>query len=231
MRRKIFSIIGVVLLILAVQGCSSHPEKNLLERYFHAISLNDAQTMATMSLQPLKIEADSWEIIQVSEESVNEASLPDLNKVELDLKKQKDESIGFTLDASDELDDAKFELENARTRNAKRAARKKIDELQIKYDEIYEKHKNIQKQYNEAKAAAQKEEDISLFSLNPGDELPNIRDFLGDMTAKEVDIECVMKDGTEKNYRVFMRKYVLKNEAAGYTHRGRWIITKFEVLK
>jgi uncharacterized protein YcfL len=230
MRRKIFSIIGVVLLILAVQGCSSHPEQNLLERYFHAIALNDAQTMATMSLQPLKIEADSWEIIQVSEELVNEAFLPELNKVELDLKKQKDESIVFTLDASDELDDAKFELENARTRNAKRAAQKKIDELQIKYDEIYEKHKNIQKQYNEAKAAAQKEENISMFSLNAG-ELPNIRDFLGDMSAKEVDIKCVLKDGTEKNYRVFMRKYVLKDEAAGITRRGRWIITKFEVLK
>lgn len=230
MRRKIFSIIGVVLLILAVQGCSSHPEKNLLKRYFHAISLNDAQTMATMSLQPLRIEADSWEIIQVSEELVNEASLPELNKVELDFKKQKDESIGFTLDASDELDDAKFKFENARTRNARRAAQKKIDELQIKYDEIYEKHKNIQKQYNETKAAAQQEEDISLFSLGAG-ELPNVRNFLGDMTAKEVDIECVLKDGTEKNYRVFMRRYVLKDENAGITRRGRWIITKFEVIK
>jgi len=230
MRRKVFSIIGVVLLIMAVQGCSSHPEKNLLKRYFHAISLNDAHTMATMSLQPLRIEADTWEIIQVSEELAAEASLPELNKVELEFKKQKDESIGFTLDASDDLDDAKFKLENARTRNARRAAQKKIDELQIKYDEIYEKHKNIQKQYNEAKAAAQQEEDISLFSLGAG-ELPNVRDFLGDTTAKEVDIKCVLKDGTGKNYRVFMRRYILKDEAAGITRRGRWIITKFEVIK
>jgi hypothetical protein len=230
MRRKIFSIIGVVLLILAVQGCSSHPEKNLLERYFHATSLDDAQTMASMSLQPLKIEVDSWEIIQVSEELVNEASLPELNKIEMDSKKQRDEANSVTLDAFDDLDYAKYDLEKARTRNARRAAQKKIDELEIIYDEINEKYKDAKKQYNEAKAAAQKEENISLFSLGAG-ELSNIRKFIGDMSAKEVDIKCVLKDGTEKNYRVFMRKYVLKNEAAGITRRGRWIITKFEVIK
>ena len=229
MKRKILSVVGVVLLIMAIHGCSPNPEQNLLERYFHAVSLNDAQTMATMSLQPLKIDADNWEIIQVSEILVGEATLPALNTAELDLKKQVENSVGVTLDASDDLDNAKFEYENARTRNARRAIQKKIDDFQIKYDEIYEKHKNLQKQYNEAKAASQQEEEITLFSLGAG-ELANVRDFTGDMTSKEVDIHCVLKDGTEKDYQVFMRKYVLEDEAVGITRRGRWIITKFNVI-
>jgi len=229
MNRKIISVLGVVLLIMAVQGCSPHPEQNLMKRYFHAVSLNDAQTMATMSLQPLKIEADSWDINLVSEDVVKEATLPALNKAELDLKKQVEDSVGITLDASDDLDNAKFEYENARTRNARRAIQKKIDEFQVKYDEIYEKHKNLQKQYNEAKAASQQEEEVTLFSLGAG-ELANVRDFTGDMTSKEVDMHCVLKDGTEKDYRVFMRRYVLKDETAGITRRGRWIITKFDVI-
>lgn len=227
MKRKVLSIAGIALIILAVQACSSSPEKSLLKSYFHAIALNDAQTMSTMSLDPLKIEVSNWEITSVTEEKIETTTLPELNKQEMDLKKQLEESVGVTLDASDALDNAKFEHENARTRSARRAAQKKIDELQAKYDEIYAKHKELQKQYNEAKAASQQEEGITLFSLGAG-ELPNVRDFTGDVHSKEVDLKCTMIDSTLKNYKVSMRKYVLKDEAAGLTRRGRWIIVKFK---
>ncbi|MFC2157603.1 hypothetical protein ACFLT9_07190 [Acidobacteriota bacterium] len=227
MTRKILSIVGVVLIICAFQSCSPSPEQNLLKRYFHAISLNDAQTMATMSLEPLMIEAESWEITNVSEELEVAATLPELNTTELELKKNLEDSVATTLNASDELDNAKFEHENARTGSARRAAMNKVNELQTKYDEIYAAHKDLQKQYNEAKAASTKEEEVTSFSIGAGD-LPTIREMQGTMYAKEVDVKCTTSDGSARNYKVFMRRYVLEDELTNLTRRGRWIITNFD---
>jgi len=229
MTRKALSIIGVVIILFVLSSCSSGPEQSLLKSYFNAVSLNDAQTMATMSLQPLKIEVSDWEIIEVGDEVVQPASLPDLNTKELDLKKQVEDSVSTTLDASDDLDNAKFEFENARTRAARNAAQKNVDDLQIKYDEVYETHKDLQKQYNEAKALSAREEEIALFSIGAGD-LPNIRDMLGDVHEKKVQVKCQLRNGDEKTYNVYMRRYILQDEMMKLSRRGRWIIVKFELV-
>ncbi|MFW6159831.1 MAG: hypothetical protein ACOC57_01665, partial [Acidobacteriota bacterium] len=122
MSRKVLSIMGVLIILLAFQSCASNPEKNLLKRYFDAVSLNDTSTMSTMALSPVSIEFERWEIISVSEEVVEPFKLPEMDKKEQELKKKVEESVGITLDARDALDDAKFDLEKARTTAAKRAA-------------------------------------------------------------------------------------------------------------
>lgn len=229
MKRKIPLIIGIALLVFVVQNCQQKPEQSLLKRYFHALTLQDLTTMSTMALEPVDIDVKSWDIVNVSEDQIIAAALPLLNKSELDLKKKVEESVGITIDARDELDDAKFELENARTRAARRAAQKKIDELQVKYDEIYANHKQLQKDYNEAKAAAAREEEITSFSLGAG-ELPNIRELTGDDHSKEVDVKIVNKEGEEKTYRFYLRRYNLRDETMNIDRRGRWIIVAFEPL-
>ncbi|MFQ6108680.1 MAG: hypothetical protein ACE5L7_03895 [Candidatus Aminicenantales bacterium] len=229
MRRKILIILGIAFLVFIVQTCQQKPEEGLLKRYFHALSLNDLTTMSTMALEPVSLDVKDWDIVSVSEEIIEPASLPDLNKKELELKKKLEDHVGVTLDARDALDEAKFELDNARTRAAKRAAQKKVDELQAKYDEIYTEHKELQRQYNEAKAASAREEEITLFSLGAG-ELPNVRDFTGDVHSKEVDVKIVGKEGEGRTYRFYLRRYNLRDEAMGLNRRGRWIIVKFEPL-
>jgi len=228
MDRKNLALIGLVFLLFAFYSCSSNPEKTLLHKYFNALSLNDITTLSTIALEPISIKADRWEIINVVEELIEPAKLPDMNKKELELKKKVEESIGITLDAKSEWDDAVFDYEKARTRAAKRAAKEKADELEIKYDEILTNHKNLQKEYNEAKAAAAREEEIATFSLGVGEQ-PNIRDFTGEVIYKQVDLKIDSEAGT-KNYRVYLRKYTLKDETLNLTHRGRLIITKFEAL-
>lgn len=229
MRRKIPIILGIVFLVFVVQTCQQKPEEGLLKRYFHAISLNDLTTMSTMALEPVALDVKSWDIIIVSEEKIDLANLPDLNKIELELKKKLEDHVGVTLDARDALDEAKFELENARTGAAKRAAQKKVDELEAKYDEIYEEHKELQRLYNESKAQAAREEEITLFSLGAG-ELPNVRDFTGNVHSKEVEVKTMDKEGEEKTYRFYLRRYDLRDEAMGLNRRGRWIIVLFEPM-
>jgi len=181
-----------------------------------------------MALEPTDISADSWEIINVTEEQVEPFKLPEMNKEEMDAKKTLEDHVGVTLDARDEWDNAVYEEERARTGAAKRAARAKADELKVKYDEILEEHKEMQKTYNEAKAAAAREQEIATFSLGAG-ELPTIRDFTGEVHKKQVDVKTE-GEAAVKNYRIYLRRYILQDEATGIHHRGRWIIVKFENL-
>ena len=228
MRRKSLSAICMILLIFVLQGCQSHPEEALLKRYFGAIILNDVTTMSTMALEPISMDLETWEIVNVSEEILEPAPLPELNKKELELKKKVEESVGITLDAKDELLDAEYELEKARTRAAKRAAQKKVDELKAKYDEIYATHQLLQKDYNEAKATTAREEHITSFSLGAGD-ISNIRDLTGEVRSKEVEVKVDGKSGT-KNYKLYLRRYNLKDEVLNVNRRGQWKIIKFEVI-
>lgn len=232
MRRKGLIFVGIVtfLFVMAsLQNCKSQPEKGLLERYFHAVSLKDTATMSKMAVEPTSLDVQSWEIIGVSDEKIDPAILPDLNVQELELKKKLEGHVGPVMDAEDALYAAQEELKAARTSAAKAAAKKKVDEMQAKFDEKREIHRELQKQYNEAKAAAQKEQEIALFSLDAG-EVPNIRELTGTVHGKEVDVQIVGKDGQAKTYRFYFKRYELKDEAINLTRRGRWIIAKMEPL-
>jgi hypothetical protein len=227
MKKKGIIVLGMLLIAAFFQGCKSHPEQGLLQRYFNAISLNDVTTMSTMAVDPIKIDFSSWKVAAVSEEKIVPATLPELNTKELDLKKQVEQHVGPTLDAKDTLDVAKDEYTGARSGAARAAAKAKMDAAQTKYDEEYKLHQDLQRQYNETKAAASKEEEITIFSLGAG-QLPNVRDLKGDVHSKVVDLDVVQKDGQAKKYQITMMMYRLRDETANISHNGRWVITKFE---
>jgi hypothetical protein len=228
MKRKSLSSIGVILLLFVLQSCTSHPEEVLLKRYFSAIALNDVTTMSTMAVEPIQMDVESWEIISVSEEKIEPASLPEMNRLELELKKKVEESVGITLDAKDELLDAEYERDQARTRAARRAAQNRAKELKATYDEIYATHQQLQTDYNKAKKVTAREEQLASFSLGAGD-ITNIRDLTGEVHSKEVDIKVVGKEAT-KNYRLYLKRFNLKDEVLNVNRRGHWKIIKFELI-
>jgi hypothetical protein len=229
MKKKILCLTGVILILVAFNSCSSKPEEGLLKRYFNAVSLSDATTMSTMALNPIKIDFESWEIVNVSEEEVTAAKLAELNQKEMELKKAVEDSVGITYDKGVELDDAKFEYENARSAAAKRQASAKVNQLEEAYREQRDKHNEVQKEYNEAKNAAAKEEEMTLFSLGAGD-LPTVREFTGDVHKKTVDVKIKTKAGETKTYRFHIRRDNLRDEGLGLDRRGRWVIVRIELL-
>jgi len=231
MRRKGLVIIGafaMLFVLFSLQSCKSTPEKGLLGAYFHAISLKDTATMSSMAIEPVSIDVQSWEIVSVSEEKIVPTNLVELGKAELEFKKKLEEHVGPVMDTEDALYGAQEELKAARTGASRAAAKRKVDEMQAKFDEERELHKELQRSYNEAKAAAQRERDISIFSvIGPTGELPNIMDLTGTDHSKDVDVKITDKAGEEKLYRFNLRRYELRDEAANINHRGRWIIVKF----
>jgi len=226
MLRKNLLVLGIILLLFVMQSCTSKPEKGLLTTYFHSDSMTDRTTMATMALKPISIGAKSWEITNVSEELIEPASLSELNQAELELKKKVEASVGITIGAKEEVDDAEWELDRARTRAAKRAAQKKVDELREKYTKIRANHDQIQKDLNDAKAAAATEEEITAFSLGERT-IPNIRELAGEVHSKAVEVRAETESGP-KNYKFYLRMYNLRDETLNLNRRGRWVIIKIE---
>jgi hypothetical protein len=181
-----------------------------------------------MALEPISIEFQSWEITNVTEEIVEPYKLPEMDKKEKELKKKLEGHVGPVLDAEDAVYVADDKIKNARTRAARRAAQREKEEAQAKFEEEREIHRQMQKEYNEAEDQARREEEIASFSLGIGN-LPNIRDLSGETFAKQVDVEITSESGT-KEYRFYLRRYVLTDETLDITHRGRWIIVKIEAI-
>ena len=231
MRKKSLSLLGVILLIslFFLQSCQSKPEVKVLERYFHAVRMGDRTTMGTMALEPISPEFTNWEITATSEEIVEPFVLPELNNKELELKKQVEESVIITMNAKDEVDDSLFEMENARTREARRAAQRKVDDLQKKYDETRARHNQVQVDYSNAKDKAAREEKVTSFSLGAG-EVPNIRELSGNVHSKEVEVRVALVSGDVKNYKCVLKRYDLRDETLNLHRRGMWKIFRFEVL-
>jgi len=197
MRRKGLIVLGAVaalFILFTLQSCKSTPEKGLLGAYFGAISMKDTTTMSKMAVEPTAIDVESWEIVSVSEEKIEPTNLVELGKSELELKKKLEGHVGPVMDAEDALYGAQEELKAARTGGARAAAKRKADEMQAKFDEEREIHRQLQRDYNEAKAAAQREKDISIFSLDAG-EVANIMDLAGTVHSKDVDVNITGKDG------------------------------------
>jgi len=228
MARKSLIVIGVLFILFVLQSCQSKPEASILKNYIQAIILNDKTTMASMAMDPISFEVERWEIVNVSPENVEPAPLPKLNDEEKNLQKQMQDSVGITMDAKDAVDEAAYELKNARTPAAKKAAQKKKDELQAKYEEIRARHDQLMKDFNLAKQASIREEETTNFSLRAGD-LANIRDLKGNVHSKDVEIKAISRSGT-RNIKFYMKRYELRDETLNLPFRGRWIIIKIEPL-
>ena len=229
MRKKTLIVIGVFLAFLVIQGCTSAPEKTLLKKYFNAVMMNDNDTMSSMALEPLQPELGSWSVVSIGPEKIEPASLPALNKAEIEAKKLQDAQIGPTLDADAALKDAQYEKDTSRSAAGKAAAQRKVDELQAKYDIENGKMQDLKKAYSAAKAAAAAEEEMTMFSLGAR-ELPTVRELTGEVHSKDVVVSITNRSGVKKDYKLLMREYLLKDEANNIPHRGRWVIIKFEPL-
>lgn len=229
MRKKTLFVIGLLVAFLVIPGCSPKPEKGILARYFNAVTLNDNDTMSSMALEPFQPDMISWNIVSISPEKIEPAKLPDLNKAEIEAKKAQDAQIGPTIDADTLLKDAQYEKDTSRSAAGKAAAQRKIDELQVKYDAENAKMQAFKKDYNAAKAAAAAEEEMTMFSLGAR-ELPTVRELVGNVHSKDVEVAIKTKAGGMKNYKLIMKRYLLKDEVNNINHPGRWVILKFEPL-
>lgn len=229
MRKRTLIVLGIFAAFIVIQGCMSAPEKTLLKKYFNAVQMNDNDTMSSMALEPLQPELGSWSILNIGADKIEPAALPDLNKAEIEAKKLQDAQIGPTIDADTAVKDAQFEMDTTRSAGAKATLKKRVEELQAKYDIENGKMQELKKAFNAAKTAAAAEEEMTMFSLGQR-ELAIVRELTGNVHTKEVDISISNRAGVAKKYRLLLKQYLLKDEANNIRYNGRWVIIKFEPL-
>jgi len=119
MTKKTCSVIGIILLLSVLNSCGTHPEEGLLKRYFSALTMNDRMTLSTMAIEPISIDAEKWEILNVSEEVIEEFKLAKMDTTERELQKKLTDHVGPVTELDDELWAAKEDLKAARTRAAR----------------------------------------------------------------------------------------------------------------
>jgi hypothetical protein len=229
MRKRTLAVIGIIVAFVVIQACTSAPEKNLLEKYFNAVTLKDNDTMSSIALEPLQPDMASWKIVSIGAEKIEPASLPALDAAEIEAKKAQDTQIGPTLDADALLKDAQDQKDLARSAAGKAAAQKNIDKFQAAYDIENGKMQELKRVYNAAKAAAAAEEEMTMFSLGQRD-LPIVRQLTGEVHSKDVEIAITVASGAVKNYKLLLKQYMLRDEANNIRHPGRWVIIRFEPL-
>ena len=229
MRKRTLIVIGMIVAFFVIQACTPAPEKNLLGKYFNAVTLKDNDTMSSIALEPLQPDMASWKIVSIGEEKIEPASLPALNAAEIEAKKAQDAQIGPTLDADALLKDAQDEKDLARSAAGKAAAQKTIDKFQAAYDIENAKMQELKRGYNAAKAAAAAEEEMTMSSLGQR-ELAVVRSLAGDVHSKDVEIAITLQSGAVKNYKLLLKQYMLRDEANNIRHPGRWVIIRFEPL-
>jgi hypothetical protein len=229
MRKRTLIVIGMIVAFFVIQACTSAPEKNLLEKYFNAVTLKDNDTMSSIALEPLQPDMASWKIVSIGAEKIEPASLPALDAAEIEAKKAQDTQIGPTLDADALLKDAQDQKDLARSAAGKAAAQKNIDKFQAAYDIENGKMQELKRVYNAAKAAAAAEEEMTMFSLGQRD-LPIVRQLTGEVHSKDVEIAITVASGAVKNYKLLLKQYMLRDEANNIRHPGRWVIIRFEPL-
>jgi len=225
------------------------PEESLVIRFFQAMEIKDVPTMSSMALEPLTMGISGFNIISVSPERIEPAGLAEMDANEAKLRKKLEDHVGPTIDAKDALDVARNTLDNlqqkyerskrlfnnnlvsfeqnAATETAKQAGQARADAAKDKYDQEFALHKDLQKRYNDAKAAAAREEEITAFSLGVRN-LASIRELTGMVHSKNVLVETEDKAGQAQNYGFYLRRYDLKDEAANVAHRGRWVILRIK---
>lgn len=230
MKRKALIAIGLALAFVALQSCSSNPEKGLLQKYFNAVSLNDNDTMSSMALEPMQLDVASWKIVSVGVENVSPTILPDLNKKEAEAKKALEQAGPKVLDAKEALDAAQEKLDLTRNAALKATAKAEVDAAKAKYDEAYKNRQEVNKAYTEAKSAAAREEDITKFSLSLRGEVATIRDMTGSVHSKDVVVSITTKGGQTKEYKLPMRMYQVTDPNTGAKYNGRWVITRFDSM-
>ncbi|MEW6457415.1 MAG: hypothetical protein AB1410_11955 [Acidobacteriota bacterium] len=222
MKRKVLLII-LLLSVLIIGGCKYAAEKAILNKYFNAVRLNDKTTMGSLAVEPMAFTFSKWEIVSISEEKVGDTVLPKLADEEKKLKNQLDELMNRRIEANDELNLAKSNLENAIGRAAQRKFQAEVEEKQKIHDELFNEWKELQKKYTDAKLELSQEKKVVNLSLLQ--EIPGVEDMTGTVHVKNVVVNIISPQGTKK-IDINLKRYLLKN-VLGRQFRGRWIIYKF----
>jgi hypothetical protein len=234
-RVSLIPLAVVLLSIVALEGCSQPPEKQLLDRYFQAARVRDNVTLgniATVSFSPIEDGAvQGLKIESVSPEERRPLHLKQYAQEQVDAR-AADEEFTKRKQAYQKENMAAIE----RVLKAERAntpLRGKDLEVQAAWTKWREDTATHSKRVSDANRQAGAERTIAILSaMERGGVTVDPSLFDGEIVTKDVIATARVKKGdeppAERRLHIRMTKVDLTNGPDGKSINGRWIITEVE---
>lgn len=209
-----------LVLTLAALGCSSHPEKGVVDQYFNAVNARDSQTLASFAAVSFDKKVDRWTIKDTIDETKSPAPLPALAQKVKDLE---GELAANTKAARAYNNDHYVELDQLKELKKDKPVPAKFQPVKAEWEKFSEKDRELKKAIANAKEAVEKEKRSVLRSVGQVDDIESLE---GEMKEKKIGLELTL-DGQVKPYVMTVRKYEMKREA-GPRVVSRWVVQELQ---
>ena len=211
----------VVGAILACLWACGSPEQATIGQFFLAARSNDSATLAAMSAVGPPGPVESWQVVDVSSESTESFTLPEL-LVRLEAaEKERDAALEegrvYLADNGKALDrmirkqkqDSQFKFSG------------ELGEIQEEWSKRVEERKTTEHKFQELERAVDTETRLATRSVIRQVTIENLD---GDVAVTEMLLMLKLPDADEKPYTVTLRKYDLSGPQSDRTEASRWII-------
>ena len=203
-------------LTLAAIGCSSHPEKGVVDQYFNAVNARDSQTLSSFAAVSFDKKVDRWAIKDTLEEQKSPAPLPALSQKVKDLEA---ELAANTKAARAYNNDHYVELDQLKALKKAAPVPAKVAPVKAEWEKFSEKDRELKKAIANARDAVEKEKRSVLRSVGQVDDIESLA---GEMKEKKIGLDLTI-DGQVRPYVMTVRKYEMKRES-GPRVVSRWVV-------
>jgi hypothetical protein len=224
--KKSILVLALFSLIVGLTSCQK-AEEITVTKYFQAMQHNDKDTMAAMAVEPIAMSFKSFKITSMDEPVIKELELPAFEKKLKELEAQKKEQLTRVLDAADNVEELKYELEETRRRTRKNELEKQIEEA----ESVAQAEKGMYITLNQQVARMKKkiEAEKNMITSSAGID-SDFGLYTGETHFHKVTVNVVMEDSEPRDYVFLLRKSILKLGDRAMP-AGRMIITKIATVE
>jgi len=223
--KKIILLVALFSVIVTLTSCGK-AEEAAVSSYFHAMQINDKDTMASMAVEPKDIEWKAFKITSTSEPVEMDLELPKLEKKLEELNKTKMAQVDIALEKKGLLDDAEFEIGETSRRTKKSELEQKVADLKAEVEAEEQKVKNIQAETN--KLSQQIKVEKTMIGMSAGI-MENYEMYTGKTINIKTIVNVTLTNGEIKDYVFLLRKDIMSMEDKA--RPSRYVITKIETVE
>lgn len=215
--------LAAFLFLVLLLSCGGQ-EEQALSGFFDAVQSGDNTALAAVSVMEMPVDVQSWEIVEIGEESSETFKLPELLRTVRDAKREVDyhaEKMGIFMDDNKAIH-GRYEAQIEKDPEAE--LKGDLAEHQKKWKELLQVEKDLAETHKKANRAVEIERagaGVSLMGSAVNEHLE------GDVAIKQAQVN-VNTGSEEKVYLFTLKNYNLFNTKNQIQQRSRWIIADIQ---
>jgi hypothetical protein len=209
---------------MSLWACGS-PEQSTLQQFFRAAQSNDATTLAYMSAVGPPGKVESWKVVEVTSQTTEPFTLPELAARFEAAKKERDAGLEerkkYVADNQDALDQIIPKLRDDPDYKFKG----KLAPIQEEWLRLTEDRKVKEGAFQELRHELERETSIASKSVV---RQADVAKMTGSIAVTEMLLNLTLADHGELPFKVKLRKYALSEPGSERVETARWIVADIE---